>query len=497
MVNKSLYALAETLTKTEKRYLSLNIGSDRLFKTAIYADLFRVMLTCRSREEASHYVDSLRFSDKKKENIQQYLYNLILRNLRNFHNESTGMIQVKNLLIDAEILFHKGLMKQSLVKLDKAEGIAMKHENNQYLTDIGRWKQTIFIATESLFYKSPGLKKTAIYSAVELQRKAVDHLSKEVLYTELEVNYFFDPSKFSNKKKSLVHFNALMEDPVMNVPEKDLSLSSWFSLLALKSHAWYISGNPAESIKLVRKLIAVSEAKYPHVMKDLPSAWITLLFNYSWACYYSKKYDEVIRSAEKIRHTILASKNQLIQYKLWVNYYELILRAKTKAFHFSEANDVLEGATVFISNYEKQDKFIAEEKRKMNILYFIAYCYFLKHEYKKSIFWINKILQEANPKEVYMCGIHARILYFIIHLETKRVDKCKIAFSAFTKYIEKKNHGTFEKVMAELMEKAIQADALDVKVFRQQFLKFDKLPAKEKEQAEEFFGYTAWLKSKI
>jgi len=59
---------------------------------------------------------------------KNHLYNLILRNLRNFHTSRTSRLKAKECLEYAEILLDKGVKDQALQQLQKGQKIAKHYD---------------------------------------------------------------------------------------------------------------------------------------------------------------------------------------------------------------------------------------------------------------------------------------------------------------------------------------------------------------------------------
>ena len=64
-----------------------------------------------------------------------YLYNLILKCLRNYHAKKSMVNYLKELRIDANILLEKGLINQCLKRIRKAKKIAKDHDFNLELLE--------------------------------------------------------------------------------------------------------------------------------------------------------------------------------------------------------------------------------------------------------------------------------------------------------------------------------------------------------------------------
>lgn len=498
MINSSLFDLIKTLTKAEKRYINFYKLNNPGKGGKTYLQLFERICKYDDRVETSKFLEALPFDKKKLNNIQNYLYRLILTGLRNFHSEGSVRIMVKNMLIDAEILLKRGLITQSLRKLDQVQTIAEKYLLRDVLIEVGMHKQAVLAQTDLLYHTNPGFKNSEIIKSVELQKSAVSDLKNEIIYRELFINYFSDNSKFATKQKAAAHLRQLLKNPLLHVREESLTMEAWSSLLGLKNLAYFFAGNYIGGIKYAREHLNVMETKYLHITKESPVDWAALVYNYLGFCFYQKQYDKVIECLDRIRHILTFSKRaagKLSEARLWFNYYLYSLVINARVVNFGNLAQVVIGINDYYARYKN---FIREEF-PVTLNFLLAYNYFIKGEYKHAVYWLNKNFTDTNDNVRPDFQLHSRALYFIVQVDRKNTDLYRSARDNFIEYLEERSiAGKFESAIRRLMEDILfqagskeQSDKCFQK-FKDQLVRLKGDEAEEKKM-EHYFDYGTWI----
>ena len=138
----ALINLVRSLTKAEKRYFRLFATQQGSNKK--YLELFDFL-------ESNSNIDD----EKLKEEFgngelgvqlhvtKNYLTNLIMKGLRNFHDKQSKHAELKNLLRDIEILYQKELYALCHDRIQKAKKIAWEYEQFPDLMNICYWEKQL------------------------------------------------------------------------------------------------------------------------------------------------------------------------------------------------------------------------------------------------------------------------------------------------------------------------------------------------------------------
>lgn len=130
--NDHLFELIQTMSSSEKRYFKRHalIAKD---SNVNYLKLFDTLNKMKEYDE-----DALKKKSfvKHLASERKYLYEAILRSLRNYNREESVRAQIYELLLDSDYLFQRGLYDQSERRLKKAHRLALQIEYLPALLEI-------------------------------------------------------------------------------------------------------------------------------------------------------------------------------------------------------------------------------------------------------------------------------------------------------------------------------------------------------------------------
>lgn len=140
-----LLDLIHTLSMSEKRYFKVFSQRHVTKGNTHYLQLFE--LACSQDTSDSKAFEAAVSESKIKAKYlaadKNYLYNLVMRALSNFHVGRTNSMMVKEWLHQVEILFDKGLYDQCLHLTNKARQAAEKYDLFALLMEISLWERRV------------------------------------------------------------------------------------------------------------------------------------------------------------------------------------------------------------------------------------------------------------------------------------------------------------------------------------------------------------------
>ena len=110
-----LYGLIKSMSKSEKRYFKLHAGMHTIGEKNIYVKLFDII--DRVKEYDQEIIARKFKSEKFSANLfstKNYLFNLILKLLTSYYQDSTVDLKLKTMLSEMDILFDKGASNHKL-----------------------------------------------------------------------------------------------------------------------------------------------------------------------------------------------------------------------------------------------------------------------------------------------------------------------------------------------------------------------------------------------
>lgn len=136
-----LFELVKAMTPSEKRYFKIFASLHTVGEQNKYMKLFDLM------DDMVDYKEELLIKGVNDKGgvtfskLKKYLYDLILKAMRNFNIDKNGTHQLTAAVDDISILFNKGLYKQAQKAVGKAEKIIKEYELISYNFLIDNWKR--------------------------------------------------------------------------------------------------------------------------------------------------------------------------------------------------------------------------------------------------------------------------------------------------------------------------------------------------------------------
>jgi len=148
---------------------------------------------------------------------------------------------------------------------------------------------------------------------------------------------------------------------------------------------------------------------------------------------------------------------------------------------------------------EKYANSIGDEKCLL-IYYNIAYLHFGCSQYKESIHWLNRIINEVEPTIRKDLQRFTQILRMLAYYELGEYDLLDSVIKSVYRYLRKQEKlFDFEKViMRYIQQLSMNNEANESKIFIQFRQELDScLQDSDEQKAVEYFDIHAWLESKI
>lgn len=156
---EDLYFLIRAMTPSEKRYFTLDAQKSGR-KASRYLELFHLINGMEQYDEEvlkRRFPRSLPFD-------KGYLYDAILRAMRDYRSSKSRSAQIKERLLDARYLFERSLYSQCEVRLEEARQLAEELEDHLVLLELNKEFRRLVLGT-----KQPGFEERLQELAAEEQ----------------------------------------------------------------------------------------------------------------------------------------------------------------------------------------------------------------------------------------------------------------------------------------------------------------------------------------
>lgn len=414
---EQLFSLIHSLNQAEKRYFKIFCFSQKVNNN--YLKLFEVLVKQGNYDEAK-----IRKKFKGERFLKQlhvtknYLYQLILKSLRNYHSTISSDAEIKSLLRNVEILFNKELYEVSFSELKKAEKLARRFENQTALLEILNWKKK-FLLTKS------GTETMLLQDVVKEEKRVTDNIVLQNENWELTASVF---QFFQRDRKRL-------EDFLNNVPPKEATLQRQILYYNLNYIFQVMSGRPNLGLESLNRMLDLFEQN-PSRIKDDPGAYARVMNNKVSYYIFQKNYKPVLPLLEKIRaipKTFQLKNAEKFSIKLQLRTFNIELEMYRDLKEFEKGIELMP----FVEKYLiENDKIIPPDYHIM-LRYQMAYIFFMKKDYSNALKYVNEIIQTPHKKYRMDLQSYSRILNLMIHFELGNIIVLKYAVENCRRFLRK------------------------------------------------------------
>lgn len=426
MEKDPLWELIHSMTQNEKRYFSRFSKRYNEDKNQDYLNLFHVL------EQATIYDETAIKSKLKNETFARnlsvgkvYLYEQILKCLRNYHSNNNPSIQLHDLLIDIELLVERNLIKQSEKRIKKAKKLAARFHYDELMLEILKNERTLIRS-----YQSQNLEKqikanqsltnyylkqlNATFNVMELydriffmirNRGTLQDPLKEVGKVMTEFGSKTDPSKFAFQAKLIYH----------------LIWTNYYSIIA----------NNVQEAKIHLKIILDNFDEDQELKTAYPLRYINVVTNYLNLYYLDQNFDPFPKYLESIKN--ITARNPFIQLKIFQNDFYLRFIHALGINNYPLAYSYIPEAEAGLKKFkDKIDKVY-----HLVFLQSFAIAGLFNEQYSESIDWANAVLldkkHDLRPDVVVFC----RLLIILNHYELENENLVESLATALSRYIKK------------------------------------------------------------
>ena len=401
--SEQLFFLIKSLTKAERRYFTLFCRAEK----KQYRQLFEAISAQEVYDEKA-----IKEQFKGQAFVRQlttakyYLKNLLLKALRNYHSKLSIDSEIKDLLRNTEILYHKGLYQSCRAELHRARKLAEKHEKLTSLFEIGEWERKI---SALLRPQERGL----LQGIVEEQKTMAHHL----------VSY---ARAWSQNLSPNEHapYPVSSEQP----------LQIYVMQLLFQYQKQFFSGSTAGAANFLTKIIARYEEQ-PHRLQEEPGPYLNVLNNLLAYLIYRKKTEEAVRVIARVKEVVAGFRHPSAPLE------KTLFRTLNIELELYRDEQDFRRAEVLMREI---DRFGLESPRPVPLSYQLsfwfqfAYIYFLQQKYEEAISCLNQLLNHPERDARVDLATHGQWLNLMIHFEMKNYFVLRYFVDGLRRYLKKR-----------------------------------------------------------
>lgn len=489
-----LFKLIKSLSKSEKRFFklssSLQTGEKNYLKIFDYIDKQAVYDEVALKKEFEGEVFVKHFPSEKN-----HLYKLILKSLRSFYSEQSISSLLKQEIKNIEILYNKALYKECEKFVSRAKKLAEPYEKFYYWYELISWQKKLL---EEAYEE--GEFSTNLDELIEEEEMVVAKLRNlaeyQVIYSK--INLIFRSGGFTrnNEEQKVVESIAnyhLIKGKNTAISTKATSICYYIKGLCAATNRDYES-----SFQFFNRTKEVLNQN-PMVKEDSPQRYVMTLFHLLRCHIDNKDFESATSLVNEIRQlrTQKGLNSMDIAVRIFTNTYN-------QELHMLHVMGEMQKSVDLLSEIEKEKKVYEgkiSKEQEVTFLYNQAYSYFGIGNYKKSLSFINEVLNDNEQNLRQDIYGFSRLLNLILHYELENYDFLEYAIKSTNRYLSKtKRNYQIESVFIKYIRKVSKVvDAsVKMKVFKEMKEEVDALLNIHEERVIlEFFDVSAWILSKI
>jgi hypothetical protein len=470
----SLFLLVKSLSKSEKRYFKIFAAGGS--RDTNYLRLFDFIDKQKAFDDSAihqHFKGSAFTEQLHVAKI--YLSELILKSLRNYYADESVNGRLLDLLRDVEILYNRELYDASLLKLEKAEKLAVRYERLPLLLEIKQWKRKMAISHSSL---GPGI---------------VD----EILQTEkLTLGKLLDLHEYWDKTHHV--FEAVKRKDFLK--QLDKRKTTTLQSLTLHRHllyTYYLMNRQSQKAEREIAMLIGELEKHPVRVADDPASYATTISNKIGLLLREQRWEEVEVLINAMRAVPLKYKlgQNKFTVRLWLRIFNLELELYRDSKQLSKGLALIREVESFLNKHKTG---IPDNYRIM-LYYQITCIYFLKGNYSKSLKWVNEIVNANFGETRNELQCYARLLNLVIHFELNNIIVLRYAVDSCRRFFKKKKlSGGFENELLALFSRLSVAPAKEYRqIFERSYCEINSKHATYAEKAMDYIDIKGWIEGKI
>ncbi|MEW6469017.1 MAG: hypothetical protein AB1458_08845 [Bacteroidota bacterium] len=494
--SEDIYTLIQSLSKAEKRYFKLYASLGVSSPAASYLQLFDAIERQKKYDEPRIVrkfkgVSPLQFANRKK-----HLYGLILESLRLYHSDGSVDARLWNNLCQIEVLYDKQLIGQCRKLIQKTRQIAGQYGKHRILQEIITWEERLLVETIASEKNEEEIR--ALYEENLRQNELARNVTvlRQLLNDTVK---FFRKGGLLRTREGMEQLKELMKHPLLQDEKKLGTYHERYHFLSIWGMYYMLISDWKSSYVFRKKHLELIEA-HPHHIADSPRLYISALNSYILCCEYTHRADELERTFGKVR----AMLNDPVYANKHAVRFRLLGCCGSVLHYYIHSGEYKKGVELFeqIEGAFGRLNPDISKSAEMSFYYTFAYIYFGAGDLRKSLFWLNKIINDTEAGVRDDILVSARLFNLILHYELGNESLIEYNVKSTYRYLLARNRlFRIETILLEFIRKKMprsgsKKEMLDA--FRELKGQIEALTADPFERkALEYFDYVSWLEGKI
>ena len=423
-----LYQLIKSLSRNEKGYFkkyARSIGGSDV----LYVKLFEVI------DALPDYDETLLQKKVRRESFakhlaatKNYLFQLILRSLRAYHQHHNDYLRINAHIEYAELLVERCLYKAAQTELDKARQIAQTQNLDLKLVECFHVERPIFLETGFADWEN------TLFVAFDQTQQDLQNLADfhQLMALYLRLYHFWRKQRILRSSEDAIWLDGLMAE-IRACQSADKGGFSWKNMHLTCLMIERFIRNDDESAFDYMKAVVDLWNEHPHIIAQQPVRYINTLNNFFSICVRSEKPEPIEYYIEKFDEQIL-------------EYHEMARFSHFKVFTLfrvaiMEMRHQYDYLLPFLEKADQQYQTFGSRANPVDYMMFkvnfMIYC-FMEKQYEKALTFADDIINLSGGIDLRQdVRAAARLYRLIFHYELGNTLLLEYAIRSVRRYLEK------------------------------------------------------------
>lgn len=490
----ALFILIKTLTKAEKRNFQLAFNKNNTKEDVLFIQLFNTLDKLKEYDEEQILKKIPAIKKQQLSNVKAHLYKQLLTTLRLLYKQKDPLIDLREQLDYARVLYSKGLYNQSLKLLAKAKAMAIEQEEVMLSYEIIEFEKLIESRhiTRSLENRADELSEES--RVIEQKLSNISKLST----LSLRMYGLYLKLGHARDERDANMVKLFFEKELPANCHQDMSFYEKINLYQAYSWYYYILQDFVMFYRYTRKWVDLFTL-YPSLQKTDVELYIKAMHNLLTAQFYTSSHEKFIRDLGTLE-TFIADNNETFNENTKTTAFVYVYTARINRYFlegtFSEGLVIIPQLEAEIAEHQLK----VDQHRVLLFYYKIACLYFGSGDNNKAIVYLNKIihLRIGNLRADIQC--FARILHLIAHYELENYSLVEYLIKSVYHFIAKnKDLGQMMEEILKFLRKNIYANPKALKSafanLKEKLVQLSQNPYERRSFL--YLDIISWLESKI
>ncbi|TND10282.1 MAG: hypothetical protein FD123_530 [Bacteroidetes bacterium] len=487
---EELFDLIQSLDKQEKVHFKMN--ASRRDGDKKYLQLFDAIHAQKKYDEPALRKKFAGEPFMRQFSVaKNYLYNTLLRSLRQYHAESNLENVLRDGIHTVEILYNKGLYVQADRLCARMIKKAADSERHLRLFEALRWRRMI-----QRIQGYPELDGKQLRKITKEESDVFSALKNWWEYDLLSDRYFILATHggyLSKEQQSELH--ALLSNPLLGSENRAISNRSRSTFYRIVSRIHHNLGNLERSQQYAEKLIRLYEELPKNQFAEERYNYIIVLYNQLILLTYLKRNKAFENTIAKLRRIVpVNNKERTTIFYTYLTELDFYIANKRYAEGCALEQPVAEG----LKRYEGKMNVQVECSLSFNL----CVVFIRSGRFNEALRWANRIINSSRYQTVDDFYYATRLLYLIIHYELGNYDTLEYLAESTDRYLKKHAYyGQLEEVLLDFLGTCLpgctseKEKITELRLLKKKIAAAAKLPGADK--SLHYFDFSVWVEDKL